>query len=479
MVDALELSLVEAAAAIRARDASSEDLTRLCLARIEEHDHAVNAFVHVQADSALAAARAADTALARGASVGPLHGVPLARKDNLARAGQRFTSGSRAFAERRGVETATCLRRLDAAGAIDLGGTNMSEFAFHVHGCNSLGGPPRNPWSTARIAGGSSGGSAAAVAARMAFGALGTDSGGSIRSPAALCGVVGLAPTQGCVSRHGMALGSESLDVIGPMARTVQDCAWLLSAIAGPDSRDSHASARLAPDFPGALERPLRGRRLGIVRELPEVREDVARLLADAAAVFADLGAALVEVALPDLDAINALATIVFVSEAAAHHRVVLRERWEEIHPEVRSRLLLAHALPDGSYPRALAARPGILRRFCARVFAGADVMLLPSAPAAAPEFAAILQSGSTDVQDSATSDDPGRYTRGINYLGLPALALPAGFDGGGMPLGLQLVGKPFGEALLLNFGHQYQCATDWHRRRPHCAPDLHRVTGH
>ena len=471
MTDPLEFSLVEAAAAIRKREVSSEELTRLCLGRIAEHDRVVNAFIHAPAEAALVAARAADAVLARGAIVGPLHGVPLARKDNLARAGQRFTSGSRAFAERRGVETATCLRRLDAAGAVDLGGTNMSEFAFHVHGCNSLNGPPRNPWDTARIAGGSSGGSAAALAAHMVFGALGTDSGGSIRSPAALCGIVGLAPTQGRVSRHGMAPGSDSLDVIGPMARTAQDCALLLSAIAGADSCDEQASARPAPDYHAVLDRPLRGRRLGILREFPGVPEDAAQTLAAAAAVFGDLGAALVEVALPELDAMNALAAIVFVSEAAAHHSAVLRERWDDIHPEVRDRLLLAHALPDEAYRRALAVRSAVLRKFCAFVFAAADLVMLPSSPVAAPKYAAISRSGSTAGQGIASSNDPGRYTRGINYLGLPALALPAGFDGGGMPLGLQLVGKPFGEALLLNFGHQYQRATDWHRRRP---PLLH-----
>ena len=199
----------------------------------------------------------------------------------------------------------------------------------------------------------------------------------------------------------------------------------------------------------------------------------MARALAAAAAVFGDLGATVVDVALPELDTTNALATIVFVSEAAAHHTAVLRECWDDIHSEVRDRFLLAHALPHEAYRRALAVRAAVLRKFCAFVFAAADLVMLPSSPVAAPTYAAIPRSGSTAWQGMDPSNDSGRYTRCINYLGLPALALalPAGYDGGGTPLGMQLVGKPFGEALLLNFGHRYQRATDWHRHRP---PLLH-----
>ena len=467
MTDPLDLSLVEAAAAIRRRDVSAEEMARLCLARIDALDSEINAFIHVEPEAALAAARAADCALARGAPAGLLHGVPLARKDNIARVMQRFTSGSRAFAQRLGGDTATVLRRIDAAGAIDLGGTNLSEFAFHVHGCNSLCGPPRNPWDTARVAGGSSGGSAAAVAARMVFGAIGTDSGGSIRSPSALCGIVGLAPTQGRVSRRGMAPGNASVDVVGPITRTVQDCARLLAVMAGGDPLDSAASKLPVPEYEAELDRSLRGRRLGLLREYRNVPEATVRVIEAAIGVFRELGVEPVDIPLPDLDTLNARAAIMLVSEAGAAQRSTLRAHWNEVHPEVRDRLLLAYALPEEAYRAALAARAGDLRRFCAGVFAQVELVLLPSAPEGAPLHVDVVCAGAAAGQGIASSIDPGRYTRAANYLGLPALALPAGFDAAGLPLGIQLLGRPFSEALLLNAGHRYQRATDWHRRRP------------
>jgi aspartyl-tRNA(Asn)/glutamyl-tRNA(Gln) amidotransferase subunit A len=442
-------------------------LARLCLARIDALDAKINAFIHVEPEAALAAARAADGALARGAPAGLLHGVSLARKDNIARAMQRFTSGSRAFAQRLGADTAAVLRRIDAAGAIDLGGTNLSEFAFHVHGCNSLCGPPRNPWDTTRVAGGSSGGAAAAAAARMVFGAIGTDSGGSIRSPSALCGIVGLAPTQGLVSRHGTAPSSASVDVVGPMARKVQDCARLLAVMAGGDPFDPATSKRPVPDYESRLDRSFRGLRLGILREYRDVSDATARVIEAAIGVFRGLGAEPVEIPPPDLDTLNARAAIVLVSEAGAAQGSTLRAHWNNVHPEVRDRLLLAYALPEEAYRAALAARAGDLRRFCAGVFAQAELVLMPSAPEGAPLHVDVMCGGAAAGQGIASSIDPGRYTRAANYLGLPALALPAGFDAAGLPLGIQLLGKPFSEALLLNAGHRYQRATDWHCRRP------------
>ena len=461
MSDVLELSLVAAADAIRRREISATELTRLCLARIEQENSALNAFLHVEAEFALEAARAADRALARDDAAGALHGVPVARKDNLQRAGQLFTSGSRVFAKRLGEYTAHCLTRTDAAGAIDLGGTNMSEFAFHVHGFNSFNGPPRNPWDLSRSAGGSSGGAAAAVAARLAFGAIGSDSGGSIRSPAALCGIVGLAPTPGLISTLGMAPGSATLDRVGPMTRTVADCARLLSVLAEddrPESGDSRAPNR----YEITLDRPVRGLRLGVLRDLPDLSVTTSRALSVAADAFRDLGCELVEIGWPRLDTLNALAMRVFGYEAAASHRDVLRDSAADIHPEVRERLIRGSIVRAEDYRSAIDAAERERQEFLRTTFAHADALLLPAAPSDRLE--------SPDQGTASHPIDPGRYTRAFNYLGLPALALPMGFDTTGLPLGMQIVGKQFDEALLLNLGHQYQLVTHWHRRKPPAA---------
>ncbi len=462
MSNVLDLSLIAAADAIRRREISATELTRLCLVRIEQENSELNAFLHVEAEFALEAARAADRTLARDEAVGALHGIPVARKDNLQRMGQLFTSGSRVFARRLGEFTAHCLTRIDAAGAVDLGGTNMSEFAFHVHGFNSLTGPPRNPWDLSRSAGGSSGGAAAAVAARLAFGAIGSDSGGSIRSPAALCGIVGLAPTPGLINTQGMAPGSATLDRVGPMARTVADCARLLSVLAGGDPSDARSGSRLIAGYESELERPVRGLRLGILRDLPDLNHDTSDVLSAAAAVFRDLGCEPVEIRLSGLDTLNALAMRVFGYEAAASHRDVLRDRAADIHPEVRERLLRGATVSAEDYRSAIDAAENERQEFLRTAFAHADALLLPAAPSEKPD--------KPDQGTATPAIDPGRYTRAFNYLGMPALVLPMGFDATGLPLGMQLVGKRFDEALLLNLGHQYQLATDWHLRKPSAA---------
>ena len=462
MSNVLDLSLIAAADAIRRGEISAIELTRLCLARIEQENVGLNAFLHVEAEFALEAARAADRRLARDEAGGALHGIPVARKDNLQRAGQLFTSGSRVFAGRLGEFTASCLTRIDAAGAVDLGGTNMSEFAFHVHGFNSLTGPPRNPWDLSRSAGGSSGGAAAAVAARLAFGAIGSDSGGSIRSPAALCGIVGMAPTPGLISTHGMAPGSATLDRVGPMARTVADCARLLSVLAGGDPSNAGSGSRPVAGYESELERPVRGLRLGMLRDLPDLNHDTSGVLSAAAAVFRGLGCEPLEIRLSGLDTLNALAMRVFGYEAAASHRDVLRDRAADIHPEVRERLIRGATVSAEDYRSAIDAAESERHEFLRTAFAHADLLLLPAAPSETPD--------NTDQTAGAPPTDPGRYTRAFNYLGLPALALPMGFDPTGHPLSMQLVGKRFDEALLLNLGHHYQLATDSHMRKPSAA---------
>lgn len=441
MADSPALTLIEAARAIARREISALALTEVALERIACDDPTFRAFLHVEPDAALAAARAADAALARGTPVGPLHGVPIARKDNLERRGERCTAGSRVFADRIARRTAVCLSRLDAAGAIDLGGTNLAELAFHPHGCNSLVGPPRLPQAPERVAGGSSGGSAAALAAHFVFGAIGTDSGGSIRSPAALCGVVGLMPSARRVSRDGLMIGSATLDRIGPMARTVADCARLYDVVA------VQTTERGLGHLPAGL-------RLGVLRTFPDVAPEVAARLVAAAGGFAALGVRLVEIERAPLDVINEHALVVFAREMADRYAELMREQAGVIHPEVLERLRRGAAIERSAYFDALAARDALARDFAATAFGAVDVLLLPAAPAVAPLASDVI------AGRAATAGDPGRYTRAFNYLDLPALVLPAGVDSDGLPIGMQLVGRPGDEAGLLALGHAFESLT-------------------
>lgn len=461
-------SLCEAADAIARGRISTVELTAAALTRVQTLDPTLNAFIHVEDAAAMAAARAADAGRAKGER-SPLLGVPVARKDLFQRRGQRASWGSAAFADHVASRSSDCVERLDAAGAVDLGGLNMSEFAFHVFGLNSLAGPPRNPWDTGRIAGGSSGGSAAALAARLVFGSLGSDTGGSIRNPAALCGVTGLVPTHGRVSPKGMLAGSASLDAPGPMARTAADCARLFAVLASPRGEP-------AASLENGLGRPLDGIAIGVLADgdLKHVSDVVRGAYGDARAVFERLGCRVVEIEPPPFGPLNALASLVFLKEAAEVHAGTLRENAAALHPEVRDRLLQGFAVPKREYDRAMALRARTCMAFCAAVFADADVAVLPSAPDVAPQLAEVLPDQeppgaglSKAIAAVATQHDPGFYTRALNYLGLPALALPAGFSPSELPLGIQLIARPHGDETLLGVGHRFQQATDFHTRRP------------
>jgi len=455
MSDPLDATLVETAWRLRTSEFSAVEITRLCLDRIAAQDAAIGAFTHVEADCALDVARAADVALARGDAVGPLHGVPIARKDNIGRAGQRLTVGSRAFATRRAEDTAQVLAALDQAGAIDLGATSLAEFAFHVNGVGSLAPPPRNPWNRAHIAGGSSGGSAAAVAARFVFGALGTDSGGSIRSPASLCGITGLMPTRGVVERAGMALGSATVDVIGPMARNARDCARLLSVLA--PSIDAEAS----------LDAPVRGLRVGLLRDAWPLPAETRAAIDAAARVFEGAGVLVQHVTWPGLERVNDLASTVFVHEVARTLAPTLAAHADDIHPEIQARLRLGLAIDPARYAEAMRALPEEAAGFVTGPLAGLDALLLPGAPTTAPRFDDVVSGASASVHGAGSRVDPGRYTRAFNYLGVPAIVLPVGFDTQGLPIGMQIVAAPHAEVRLLQLAHAYQHATTWHRRVP------------
>ena len=466
-VELAGLTLTEAAEAIAAGRVSSVEMTEACLARIDRLQPVLNCFISIEAEAAIAAARQADAARARGDPIGPLHGVPLAHKDMFYRAGKVTTGGTKIRRDFVADRTATVQARLARAGALYLGGLNMSEFAVGPTGHNVHYGPCRNPWDVDRVPGGSSSGSGAAVAARLVYGALGSDTGGSVRIPAALCGLVGLKPSQTRVSRFGGMPLSFSLDCFGPLTRTVRDCARLTAIIAGHDPLDPTSSALPVDDYVAACEREIRGLRIAVPKQYGEVRPDpaVARAMAASLAIFADLGAEIIEVELPDETLLSALSTIVTRSEAATIHRDWLRQRRDDYSPQVRRRLELGLAIPATRYVEALTLRAKYLDEFVRSVLRRADVLHLPTVPLGAPGIAE-TDIGASDELPALLLRLTG-FTRPMSYLGVPALSVPAGFDDAGLPVAFQLVGRPFAEATLFAAGAAFQAATDWHTRAP------------
>lgn len=463
----LGLDLCEAARLIQDREVSSEELTRLALARARAVQPRVNCFIALEEEDALAAAREADRKLARGEPVGLLHGVPLAHKDMLYRAGRVSTGGSRLLSEFRPDTTATVVQRLASAGAIWMGALNMSEFAANPTGQNESFGDCRNAWDPSRISGGSSSGSGVAVALRACFGSLGSDTGGSVRIPAALNGVVGLRPTYGRVSRHGILPRTWSLDTIGPMARTARDCARLLHVIAGADPRDAASSSVSVADYEAQLTGDIAGLRVAVATNYfhedatPEVRACMERSLQ----VLVDQGAHIVEVAVPDPGRLYQLGNLISQVEAAAIHGDMARKAGDAYPLVLKTRMESGFHVPAVDYVNALSARSRLAREFVDAVFSRADVLHTPVIGMAAPRFEDIAANSSSDVFPLLART--ARNTRPFSTLGMPALSVPAGFSADGLPLAFQLVGRPFAEGLLLRVADAYQRATDWHRRVP------------
>jgi len=464
-------TLVDALAALARGALSSAELTQGAIERATAAQPRLNAFIALESEAAMDAARASDAARARARHGGPapglLHGVPLAHKDMYYRAGKVATCGSRIRRDWVASTTATALERLASAGALNLGTLNMAEFAFSPTGHNVHFGDCCNPWNPAYITGGSSSGSAASVAAGLVYGALGSDTGGSIRVPAALCGVSGIKPTWGRVSRAGAMPLSHSLDHVGPLARSIADCALLLQAIAGADPADPTASARAVPDLAGALDAPIAGLRIGLPDGYfdRDLAPPVAAALESAASVFVSLGARVVRVPMPALDPVNAAGTVLMWAEAASAHQRWLAERPHDYGAQVRSRLEHGAALTSLQYQQALKQRGPALDDFCRRVFETCDLLLAPTHARPVPTRA------ETDLVDRPEAAGVlgalTRLTRPFNYLGLPTASLPAGFDDNGLPVGLQLVGAPWSEPLLCAAGGAFQRETDWHLRRP------------
>ena len=467
MLDPRRATLVEAAAAIARGDVSSVELTRACLERAHRLNAELNCFIRIEDEAALGEAARADAARAAGRPLGVLHGVPLALKDMFYTPARETSGGSRVRQGFRASTESTVGARLAAAGAVNLGALHMTEFALGPTGHNAFYGACRNPWNTAHIAGGSSSGAGAALAARIAFGTLGSDTGGSIRGPASANGVLGLKPTYARVSRAGAMPLSWSVDHVGPLARTARDLARLLGVVAGHDARDASSSRRAVPGYEAQLEAGVNGLRIGIARNFyfDSVDEGVRAALETALDVLVRLGAKRVDVSVPAPEHLTELGRVIMYSEAAALHGRWLRTRPLDYSAQVRARAATGIAIPAAAYLEALQLRAPLLRRFVTEVFGACEVLATPALTLPVPTIAA------TDV--GATPEMWQTIARLVrcfapfNFLGVPALSLPVGFTAGDLPVGLQLVARPFAESTLLAVAHGYQGATDWHERLP------------
>ncbi len=450
--DLARLSLREAAELVRTRAVSPVELTEACLRRIEQLNPQLNAFITVTAESALAEAGAAEAEIHAGRCRGPLHGIPLALKDLVDTAGVRTTAGSLLYRDRVPAHDAEVFRRLRAAGAVLVGKTNLHEFAFGGSGMISAFGVTRNPWDPTRITGGSSSGSAAAVAAGMCFGAIGTDTAGSIRLPAAYCGIVGLKPTYGLVSQRGVVPLSWSYDHVGPMARTVADVAIMLQAIAGYDANDVYSQEIAAGDFTTALKQDTRFLRVGIARE-PFFRDldgDVEKQINAALQVIQKFTRSARDVVIPsDPD------RTVSSAETYAYHAENVTARPEMYEPETVRRILSGQDTKTTDYIRKWQDLQRI-RRSAGEFFADIDVVVTPTAPVPPPTIAELEAEIENLRQRELVML---RNTRAFNVLGLPAISVPCGRTAAGLPVGLQIAAAPGREDLVLALAHAYEQA--------------------
>jgi aspartyl-tRNA(Asn)/glutamyl-tRNA(Gln) amidotransferase subunit A len=451
-------TIAELGRRFRRRELSPVDLVTDLLGRIERLDKTLHAFVTLTPERAYAEAQAAEAALAGGDAASPLLGIPVGYKDLYATRGVLTTAGSAVLADWVPDADATCVTRLQGAGAVMLGKLITHEFAFGIQFPGHRFPPARNPWNLDHVPGGSSSGSGAALAAGLVAGALGSDTGGSIRGPAAFSGVVGLKPTYGRVSRAGVVTLSWTLDHTGPMARTVEDCALLLQALAGHDPADPASSRAPVDDYLVPLNAGIRGLRVGVPRAyfFDDIDPEMAAAFERALATLGELGATVRDVDIPGIRATPAFLAIM-MAEAFAYHERDLRERPERYGEVLREKLLAGALITGAEYTQAQRLRA----QLCADTAAAletVDVLVTPTTPNPAPPFAVVLD---PDFAFPRSNMAP------FNMTGLPALALPCGVSGRGLPLSLQIAGRPFDEATVLRAGHAYEQATDWHRRRP------------
>jgi aspartyl-tRNA(Asn)/glutamyl-tRNA(Gln) amidotransferase subunit A len=457
-----ELSISEAADFMRRRKVSPLDLTRACLERIDRFNPLINAFITVTAEAALAQAREAEVEIKRGKWRGPLHGIPVGLKDNIDTAGTRTTAASAVFADRMPTEDAEVVRRLRAAGAVLVGKQNLDEFAFGHTSTLSSFGPVRNPWKRDRISGGSSGGSAAAVAARLCFGALGTDTGGSVRTPAAYCGVVGLRPTPGAVSRRGVVPLSWTLDQVGPIGRRVADVALLLSAVAGYDPEETDTVSVPKIDYVRAPATKVSSLRIGTASAMLSAiaDADVQGPTREAIGVIRSITANVRDVELPSIPE-TTFGTIL-LAEAYVFHAPLLGKTPERYNPAVRMRAGLGRTITAARYIEATRELIQI-RRAARQVFSDVDLVVAPTAYVSAPT----IEQSNKQQEGPPPPLPPPLPTVDFSVYGLPTLSLPCGFTKSGVPVGIQIAGPPLGEATVFALAQAYERVTEWYRRVP------------
>ena len=460
------LTLAEQARLIASRQISPVELLQSVLRQIDRIDGKINAYITVTRDEAMAEAREAEAAIGRGEHRGPLHGIPIALKDLLYTKGIRTTAGSKIMGSFVPTEDATVVACLRAGGAVMVGKTNMNEFAYGATGINPHYGDVHNPWDLDRITGGSSSGSAAAVASSMCSAALGSDTGGSIRNPAALCGLVGLKPTYGRVSRYGAVPCAWSLDNVGPLTKTAEDAALMMAVISGWDPRDPASSAEPVPDYLAALSQGISGLRIAVLREYATdpAQPDVAAAFQAALDVLRGLGTTVEELSIPEVAAAIGASTAILSSEVTAYHEENLRTRPEDFGPDVRARLEAGLFIAATDYLKGQRVRRLFVQRF-QEVLRRYDAIVCPTVPITAPNRDQEM------IQFDGFSEPRGttmvRHTRLFNLNSLPTVSVPSGFAPNGLPVGLQVATAPFTEGTALRIAHAYQQATGWHRRVP------------
>jgi len=462
----LELSLTQAAALVKSRKVSPVELVDASLARIARIDGDLHAYISVY-EQAREVAKAADIMQAAGHDLGPLHGIPIALKDNIALKGLRTTAGSKVLSDWLPDHDATIASRLRASGAIFVGKLNMHEFAWGGTSDNPHYGAVKNPWDTRRFPAGSSGGSGVAVAARTCWGAIGTDTGGSIRLPSAINGIVGIRPTYGRVSNHGIIPLAWSMDTAGPMTRTVEDCALMFGTMAGHDPKDPTTAKVPVSDYMAGLKHGVKGLRIGVVPGyfFHHLQAPVEKAVRQALSTFEQLGAQLVEVDIHNIHGNISAQLTIESCEPSTYHQRWLRERPQDYGEDVRTLLEVGEMLLATHYLQAQRYRT-LLRQEFMDAFAKVDVFICPTLPFTATplgDMKVVIENGVEEDMLSAIM----QYTGVPSLTGLPSLAVPCGFDTDGLPVGMQIIGKPFDEATLFRAGAAFQSVTDFHLKAP------------
>jgi len=462
--DATTLTLKQASERLRRKEASSVELTEACLARIDRHDKAINAFITVTREQALSTAREMDAELKRGMRRGPLHGIPIALKDNIDTAGVRTTAASGVFKDRVPTVDADVVVRLKKAGAVVLGKLNLHEFALGGTSAVTYFGPVHNPWALDRVSGGSSGGSAAAIAAGFCFGTLGTDTGGSIRIPASLCGIAGFKPTYGRVSNRGVVPMAWTLDHVGPMCKTVEDAALMLAAIAGYDPLEPSSVDVPVADYVRAIGAPTSKLRVGVARSpfFDGLNPEVAKAVDAAIAVVKKLTASVVDVEVPPSGNI----ADVWNSEIYAYHQPWITKTPELYQDATRNLILGAGKTSSVTYANAR-HQVDVVRREIKKVFATVDLLITPTQRGVAQPIAGPPAAGGRGGTPPAGGAGGLVNTAAFDVYGLPTMSVPCGFTASGLPIGLQISGNHFAETTVLALAHAYEQATEWHKKRP------------